>query len=381
MALFGHHRLTFLKICIILSIFGTCFVLLRMDENPLLKSDSRKSIYHYDVDHPFSNGKRNYILESYQIKKNGVELPSLVTGTNNDNETLLDLLFIFTRAHEVKFLEQKFSRCLSSLFKKTNSPLHLHIITDLGSLPLAKQILRFAAFRSASEKIVVDFYNVERIVEPLRETVNFLQPHFSYKPGAYYSDALFFLSVAIHRVFLRETMIMIDIDTKILGNILDLSYYFELFGKDSVMGLAHEQQPVYFHLLRDYRLKQPQAIAGGHRGGKGNPGFNSGVILLHLDRMRNSSLYNSYLHATAVDALAQQYQFKGHLGDQDFFTLLSFKHPELFYILPCVWNRQLCQWWKLHGYSDIFDKYYQCDGPIKLYHGNCNTPMPDENIG
>jgi hypothetical protein len=63
------------------------------------------------------------------------------------------------------------------------------------------------------------------------------------------------------------------------------------------------------------------------------------------------------ISAPSVTALAKKYQFKGHLGDQDFFTLLGLQHPRLIFKLPCSWNRQLCQWWREHGYADIFDRF------------------------
>lgn len=80
-----------------------------------------------------------------------------------------------------------------------------------------------------------------------------------------------------------------------------------------------------------------------------------------------NSVYASSLHYI---------EFQGHLGDQDFYTLLTIENPHLVYLLPCNWNRQLCEWWKHHGYADVFDRFARCDGPIYLYHGNCNTPIP-----
>lgn len=101
-------------------------------------------------------------------------------------------------------------------------------------------------------------------------------------------------------------------------------------------------------------------------------------MLLDLASMRASSLYNQLLEPDHVAKLANQYRFRGHLGDQDFFTMIGMEHPELFYSLACGWNRQLCTWWRDHGYGDIFQLYYRCDGPVSIYHGNCNTPIPDE---
>jgi hypothetical protein len=54
------------------------------------------------------------------------------------------------------------------------------------------------------------------------------------------------------------------------------------------------------------------------------------------------------------------------------------EHPDLVHLLPCVWNRQLCTWWRDHGYRDVFDAFAYCNGAVKLYHGNCNTPIPND---
>jgi len=45
--------------------------------------------------------------------------------------------------------------------------------------------------------------------------------------------------------------------------------------------------------------------------------------------------------------------------------------------LTPIYILQLCTWWKDHGYSDIFDAYFRCEGNIKMYHGNCNTRIPE----
>lgn len=77
------------------------------------------------------------------------------------------------------------------------------------------------------------------IIQPMQE-------HFSYKPGAYYNDALFFLSVAIHHVLPEsiDRVIMLDSDLKFLGDIAELYEHFHEFGDSGVIGIAHEAQPV-----------------------------------------------------------------------------------------------------------------------------------------
>lgn len=131
------------------------------------------------------------------------------------------------------------------------------------------------------------------------------------------------------------------------------------------------------HTFWLYRKENPKTRVG-EPPPEGLPGFNSGVMLLDLSAMRASTLYNQLLKPSNVAKLAEQYRFKGHLGDQDFFTMIGMEHPELFYSLACGWNRQLCTWWRDHGYGDVFQLYYGCDGPVYIYHGNCNSPIPDD---
>lgn len=105
--------------------------------------------------------------------------------------------------------------------------------------------------------------------------------------------------------------------------------------------------------------------------------MNSGVVMLNLEKIRTSRLYENSLTQKRVEKIVDKYSFKGHLGDQDFYTLLGYEFPGLIYQLDCKWNRQLCTWWKEHGYSDIFDTYFHCEGKIQLYHGNCNSRIPE----
>uniref|UniRef100_A0A452HZX2 Xyloside xylosyltransferase 1 n=1 Tax=Gopherus agassizii TaxID=38772 RepID=A0A452HZX2_9SAUR len=135
--------------------------------------------------------------------------------------------------------------------------------------------------------------------------------------------------------------------------------------------------PFSRHTFWQFRRENPQTKVG-EPPPDGLPGFNSGVMLLNLEAMRQSQLYNQLLEPDMVRQLTEKYHFKGHLGDQDFFTMIGMEHPELFHVLHCTWNRQLCSWWREHGYSDVFDQYFRCEGQVRIYHGNCNTPIPED---
>jgi lipopolysaccharide biosynthesis glycosyltransferase len=221
-------------------------------------------------------------------------------------------------------------------------------------------------------------HDIDTMAKQLHEIVKPLQEHFSAHPGAYYSDSLFFLSVAVHRVMPQSVhqAIMLDADLKFYTDIKELYKLFGKFSANQVIGIANEMQPVYRHTFYQFRNKYPETLVGSPPP-DGKPGFNSGVLLLNLDNMRKSELYNAQINRDMIKTLADKYSFKGHLGDQDFFTLLGMEYDDLLYVLPCSWNRQLCQWWKDKGYESIFDLYHTCEEKVNVYHGNCNTAIPD----
>lgn len=143
-----------------------------------------------------------------------------------------------------------------------------------------------------------------------------------------------------------------------------------LFGTDST-------NISFRHVLWSYRQKNPGTKVG-EPPPYGKTGFNSGVKLVNLHEMRNNRVYNELLQSENISKIASKYEFKGHLGDQDFYSLISFDYSDMFYTLPCQWNRQLCTWWKNNGYQDVFDLYFKCNPPFHVLHGNCNTPIPED---
>ncbi|XP_038605604.1 xyloside xylosyltransferase 1 [Tachyglossus aculeatus] len=257
-------------------------------------------------------------------------------------------------------------------------PLALHLLTDPPSAALARGTLRQLTQHHDGPYQVI-FHDVNELTEKLFPLVESMQKHFSAGSGTYYSDSIFFLSVAMHRIMPKEIsrIIQLDLDLKHMTNIRELFEEFDNFSEGNVIGIAREMQPVYRHTFWQFRQENPKTRVGDPPP-DGLPGFNSGVMLLDLEAMRQSQLYNQLLEPARVQQLTEKYHFRGHLGDQDFFTMIGMEHPELFHVLDCTWNRQLCTWWNDHGYSDVFDAYFRCDGQVKIYHGNCNTPIPED---
>ncbi|XP_029939325.1 xyloside xylosyltransferase 1 [Salarias fasciatus] len=289
---------------------------------------------------------------------------------------------MFTKVDKSRSLQDKFRVAMLSMVKhgrfREGEVLVLHFVSDQASQELGKAMLQ-EFLQDATFKYEVLFHDVVALTQKLFPIVEAMQKHFSAGSGAYYSDSIFFLSVAMHRIMPQSLthIIQLDLDLKYRTNIRDLFQEFQRFSPGAVIGIAREMQPVYRHTFWQYRKENPKTRVG-EPAPEGLPGFNSGVMLLDLGAMRASTLYNQLLEPSNVTKLADQYRFRGHLGDQDFFTMIGMEHPELFYSLACGWNRQLCTWWRDHGYGDVFQLYYRCDGPIYIYHGNCNSPIPDD---
>jgi len=139
-----------------------------------------------------------------------------------------------------------------------------------------------------------------------------MSPHFSSKPGTYYSDALFFLSLGLHRIApsCQRLAIMFDADTKFRKDVKNLFEEFDNFGKEALFGLAPELTPVYRHVLYLYRGKHPTTRFGEPRHKGGYPGYNSGMVLFNLERLRKSRTYNEIVRKESVDAMTKKYHFK-----------------------------------------------------------------------
>ncbi|CAM5173765.1 unnamed protein product [Natator depressus] len=294
----------------------------------------------------------------------------------------LHLLLMFTKAARSPALQARAQAALRSLLRRARlqpgQVLHLHFVSEPRSRQIARGLLR-PLLRGLPFRCQAVFHDVDVLTEQLGPVVEAMRKHFSAGSGAYYSDSIFFLSVAMHRIMPTEVerIIQLDLDLKYETNIRELFEEFDHFLQGAVIGIAREMQPVYRHTFWQFRRENPQTKVG-EPPPDGLPGFNSGVMLLDLEAMRQSQLYNQLLEPDMVRQLTEKYHFKGHLGDQDFFTMIGMEHPELFHVLDCTWNRQLCSWWREHGYSDVFDQYFRCEGQVRIYHGNCNTPIPED---
>lgn len=140
--------------------------------------------------------------------------------------------FIFTKVWERSPLTSKFGSLLINLLNVTSVPLHLHLLVDDASKIIARKKLKSAMWKMR-KNITYSFYDVEQAAEVVEDIVNVMTPHFSSKPGTYYSDALFYLSLGMHRIApeKQEKAVMLDCDVYFKQ---DIALLFEEFKRSNI---------------------------------------------------------------------------------------------------------------------------------------------------
>ncbi|XP_060516960.1 xyloside xylosyltransferase 1 [Cylas formicarius] len=299
-----------------------------------------------------------------------------------------NIWLIFTKVTNKSSLNIKFGELLQNLLNTSSIPLKFHIIVDEKSKNIASNKLSEVVYKT-NRSITYSFYDFDECASKIGDIVSTMTPFFSSKPGTYYSDALFYISLGLYRIapVTQDTAILLDCDLYFKKDIALLFEEFKRFKPTALFGLAPELTPVYRHILHMYKLKHrttfgefyhDSIISSKEAHPKGFQGYNSGVVLVKLKELRQSKEFSKLIAKSKIRNLTESYRFRGHLGDQDFYTLIGYEYPHLIQTLNCGFNRQLCTWWRDHGYHEIFDHYFKCEHPTVVLHGNCNTKIPKE---
>ena len=312
----------------------------------------------------------------------------LKTGVSTANEAIIHLdnivddleLDIFMIVTEWSSLRQKqLNDCMRTMQSHLEATytVHFHILVDSTTTYHVLDVLNRRWCEMEGSDIKISLYHLQTVQVTILPYHRSMMDYFSSENNLYYNRTIFFVEAVLHKILpeIVERVMVFDIDIKVNSSVKGLYAYFEQFSVSNVIGLAFEQQPTYMHYTAEYRKDNPSTQIGSPPP-DGNPGFNSGVILMDLQKLRTCEIYNHFLSSGSLHTIAEKYSFRGNLGDQDYFTLLSFEYPELFYVLPCTWNRQLCRWFE-QGYHDHFMAFHSCNGDIHIYHGNCNATLPE----
>ncbi|XP_071473201.1 xylosyl- and glucuronyltransferase LARGE2 [Marmota flaviventris] len=224
----------------------------------------------------------------------------------------------------------------SLLFYRKN-PLHLHLVTDA----VARNILETLFRTWMVPALGVSFYHADQ-----------LQPQISWIPNKHYSGLYGLMKLVLPGILPPglARVIVLDTDVTFASDIAELWALFAHFSDKQVIGLVENQSDWYLGNL--WKNHRPWPALGR--------GFNTGVILLWLDRLRQVGWEQMWKLTAQRELLTLA---ATSLADQDIFNAVIKEHPELVQPLPCVWNVQLSDHTRAeHCYSEAAD--------LKVIHWN-----------
>ncbi|XP_069821440.1 xylosyl- and glucuronyltransferase LARGE2 [Dendropsophus ebraccatus] len=229
----------------------------------------------------------------------------------------------------------------SILFHRRN-PLHFHLITD----SVAHRILGNLFQTWMVPSLQISFYNASD-----------LKPEVSWIPNKHYSGIYGLMKLTLTKTLPSDLtkVIVLDTDITFATDIAELWAIFRKFTGEQVLGLVENQSDWYLGNL--WKNHKPWPALGR--------GFNTGVILLLLDKLRQIGWEETW-RLTAERELMNM--LSTSLADQDIFNAVIKSSPSLVYELPCYWNVQLSDHTRSEQcYSELADlKVIHWNSPHKL---------------
>ncbi|XP_011063367.1 PREDICTED: glycosyltransferase-like protein LARGE2 isoform X1 [Acromyrmex echinatior] len=222
----------------------------------------------------------------------------------------------------------------SILFYRTN-PLHFHLLVDEIARKTLSTLFRTWDLPHAN----VTFYEAEIWV-----------PRVSWIPNKHYSGVYGLLKLILPDAMREDKVLVLDTDVTVLTDMHPLWKMFERFSVDEALGLVENQSNWYVKAL-SYGQRPWPALGRG---------FNTGVMLMHLRRLRDRKFSRSWENVTK--------RVLGHipetsLADQDVINAVINEQPSIVYKIECTWNIQLSD----HTLSDIC---YRDTNRINILHWN-----------
>ncbi|KAM3624824.1 uncharacterized protein V6R79_002119 [Siganus canaliculatus] len=229
----------------------------------------------------------------------------------------------------------------SVLFHRRN-PLHFHFITDT----VANRILSSLFQSWMVPSVQVSFYDADE-----------LKSEVSWIPNKHYSGIYGLMKLTLTKALPSDLskVIVLDTDITFATDIAELWGIFRKFTDKQVIGLVENQSDWYLGNL--WKNHKPWPALGR--------GFNTGVILLYLERLRRIG-WEQMWRLTAERELMNM--LSTSLADQDIFNAFIKQNPVLVHQLPCFWNVQLSDHTRSEQcYTEVSDlKVIHWNSPKKL---------------
>lgn len=161
-------------------------------------------------------------------------------------------------------------------------------------------------------------------------------PKVSWIPNKHYSGVYGLLKLILPDAMREDKVLVLDTDVTVLNDVSLLWRMFEKFTNDQALGLTENQSHWYIKAL-SYGQRPWPALGRG---------FNTGVMLMHLQQLRNRK-FTSLWEAVTKRVLADIPETS--LADQDVINAVIKEHPSVVHKMECTWNIQLSD----HTISDL----------------------------
>ncbi|KAK2182015.1 hypothetical protein NP493_371g01031 [Ridgeia piscesae] len=233
----------------------------------------------------------------------------------------------------------------SILFYRKN-PLHFHFISDDS----AEHILTTVFKTWNMPAVNVSFY-------PASD----LKPEVVWIPNKHYSGVYGLMKLTLPNCLPTslQKVLVLDTDITFASDIAELWGIFNKFRGKQAIGLVENQSDWY--LGKIWKHHNPWPALGR--------GFNTGVILLDLDKLRRLNWVQIWRLIAERELMSM---LTTVLADQDIFNAVLKQHPYLLHRLPCQWNVQLSD-------NTRSEQCYRHMADLKVIHWNSPRKLKVKN--
>jgi len=298
----------------------------------------------------------------------------------SDLDTLVDNILHFSTGEPLRFLVITDEKSIAEVSKNlVNSVTKFYSMEVIMKRPIKKPRQRI------SSEVDFVFVRIDDIIAGNEASVGVMRSFMDKDTNSKYHHDLFYIGPFYATAFSQlNKFIFLDLDLTFYTSIANLWNIFSKFSKAECLGLAPDLSPHYYGRLKDWRQSHagdPGQIQPGDPGPL-TQGFNTGVALYDLECLRSSKVYLEQIKPEKVSEILKKYKLDITLGDQDWFTLLGFEVPSLFYSLPCEYNMQRSVQYLNSEYSNVFYKYSYCNAlhKARILHRNGCGPKVEHCI-
>ncbi|KAI0217770.1 LARGE xylosyl- and glucuronyltransferase 1 [Lamellibrachia satsuma] len=244
----------------------------------------------------------------------------------------------------------------SILFYRKN-PLHFHFISDESAQHILTTVFKMWNMPAVN----VSFY-------PASD----LKPEVVWIPNKHYSGVYGLMKLTLPNCLpaTLQKVLVLDTDITFASDIAELWGIFNKFRENSelpltgvlyaqAIGLVENQSDWY--LGKIWKHHNPWPALGR--------GFNTGVILLDLDRLRRLNWVQIWRLIAERELMSM---LTTVLADQDIFNAVLKQHPYLLHRLPCQWNVQLSD-------NTRSEQCYRHMADLKVIHWNSPRKLKVKN--